>query len=189
MEWKVIPGFTEYEASDNGRVRNTRKELALSWHNSGRWFVWIRDDSNMWKYIAVHRLVLMAHVGMPTKDKPFGLHRDDDPTNNDISNLYWGTRRENSYDSVRNGNHVQSRKTTCSIGHLLIEPNLVESTTRKGFRACLACKLSRNSHNMDKKKMPKRYNIGRDGFLRKVGESFEEEAHRRYVHIMQHCNI
>jgi len=54
------------------------------------------------KYVLVHRLVLTTFVG----DCPKGyecLHADNDPTNNQLSNLSWGTRRRNHSTIDRTG--------------------------------------------------------------------------------------
>ena len=50
----------------------------------------------------IHRLVLEAFRG----PQPFGCiacHLDGDRTNNDLSNLYWGTHQSNSDDAIRHG--------------------------------------------------------------------------------------
>jgi len=142
--------------------------------------------------LAVHRLVLLAHVGPPPSGKPFGLHRDDDPHNNALHNLCWGDRPANSYDSVRNGNHVQARKEACPLGHKLVEPNLVPSSSKNGYRGCLACKKTQASHYGDARRLARGPGMRgargpyrtRDGFQRRTGESFKDEADRRYAHIM-----
>lgn len=50
----------------------------------------------------VHVLVLTAFVG-PCPEGHEGLHRDDNPANNWLLNLRWGTRSENLYDAIGNG--------------------------------------------------------------------------------------
>jgi hypothetical protein len=45
----------------------------------------------------VHLLVLEAFVG-PRPKGMLGLHKDDDTFNNRLSNLYWGTHRDNALD-------------------------------------------------------------------------------------------
>jgi hypothetical protein len=54
----------------------------------------------------VHRLV-MIHFGGPI---PFVgaecRHKDDDPSNNSIDNLEWGTHSDNMQDMVKRGRHV-----------------------------------------------------------------------------------
>lgn len=49
----------------------------------------------------VHRLVLEAFVG-PAPSGLIGCHDDDDPSNNRLGNLAWGTRAKNVYDYQRN---------------------------------------------------------------------------------------
>lgn len=52
----------------------------------------------------VHHLVLRAFVG----ERPPGLecrHLDGNPQNNQVSNLCWGTRKENIHDQIRHGTH------------------------------------------------------------------------------------
>jgi len=148
------------------------------------------SDGNGMRVFKVHRLALLAFRGPPPPGRPNGLHRDDVPDNNHLENLYWGTRSQNGYDSVAHGNHVQARKTTCELGHLLAAPNLVECTAELGYRSCLACKLAQANHLHDARlraqgKERTRYNRGRDGFIRRRGETVEQEAHRRYAHIMR----
>lgn len=50
----------------------------------------------------VHRLVLEAFVG-PCPEGMMACHADDNPTNNNLSNLRWGTIHDNLADAYRNG--------------------------------------------------------------------------------------
>jgi hypothetical protein len=52
--------------------------------------------------IDVHTLVLKAFVG-PCPEGHECCHHDDDPTNNNLTNLRWGTRSDNLHDAARNG--------------------------------------------------------------------------------------
>jgi hypothetical protein len=52
----------------------------------------------------VHILVLVSFVG-PRPLGRYGCHDDGNPSNNDESNLYWGTPVENSDDKRRHGTH------------------------------------------------------------------------------------
>lgn len=54
----------------------------------------------------VHHLVLEAFVGPCPKGKQC-CHRDDNPTNNWLSNLRWDTPRGNAADRVRNGKQAR----------------------------------------------------------------------------------
>ncbi len=86
----------------------------------------------------VHILVLEAFVG----PRPLGLegcHDDGDPANNRLTNLRWDTPSSNAVDRVRHGHHHEAEKHTCPRDHFLIEPNLMPSQMKRGYRSCLAC--------------------------------------------------
>ncbi|QZE10566.1 hypothetical protein SEA_SCOOBYDOOBYDOO_251 [Mycobacterium phage ScoobyDoobyDoo] len=87
----------------------------------------------------VHRLVLEAFVG-PCPPGMETRHLDDDPSNNRLSNLCWGTRLENTMDRVQNGIHNNTRKTECSRGHKYTAENTIVSVTKTGTsRRCRTC--------------------------------------------------
>lgn len=58
----------------------------------------------------VARVVLLAWVGPPPLNKPFARHLDDNHQNNQLTNLAWGSRQDNSDDAVRNGRTRRGRK-------------------------------------------------------------------------------
>ena len=61
-----------------------------------------RDGSQ--KTHLVHKLVAAAFIG-ENQDNLFVCHRDGNPANNSVSNLYYGTRSENAKDAVSHGTH------------------------------------------------------------------------------------
>ena len=63
--------------------------------------------------VTAHRLVLTAH-NRPPKKGEVARHLDDDPTNNHISNLAWGTAQDNSDDMVRNGGVLRGEDVPCA---------------------------------------------------------------------------
>ena len=105
MNWLPINQFPNYEISDEGIVRriDTKKELAQSTKRGKRPYKRVHlSHKGVAKYVFVHRLVLTAFVG----ECPEGmqcLHDDDDPTNNRLSNLSWGTPKKNNETINRNG--------------------------------------------------------------------------------------
>jgi len=50
----------------------------------------------------VYRALAKAWIPNPN-DLPLVCHKDDNPYNNDIDNLYWGTKVDNGLDASRNG--------------------------------------------------------------------------------------
>lgn len=130
--WCAIPGFSRYEVSDYGQVRsfvgprnrphNPPKILKQTIMRSGHRNLRLTNDDGERCLWLVHRLVLTAFVG-PAPDGMYGLHRDDDPSNNRLTNLRWGTQAENMADMVLNGH-------ACS-GERSIEAKLTESIVRQ----------------------------------------------------------
>jgi hypothetical protein len=116
--WKPVVGFEGlYEVSDMGRVRSVARVVPhkTSGHLTipERILIGSRRAQmkypmvNLWagnkqhaKY--VHALVLEAFVG-PRPQKHDVCHFDGSKDNNRLSNLRWGTRKENMQDAVRHG--------------------------------------------------------------------------------------
>jgi hypothetical protein len=59
----------------------------------------------------VHILILETYVG-PCPPGLEGCHKDDNKSNNSVTNLRWDTHVNNCADRRRNGNHIGSRKLT-----------------------------------------------------------------------------
>jgi len=158
--WLPVVGFEcRYEVSDDGRIkvlggpgrgrRNEDRVLKIKPNTNGYYAVLLYPGGGA-HYVAkrVHQVMLEAFVG-PTPPGAFGLHNDDDRTNNTVGNLRWGTRSENSYDMVANGNHNHARKTHCKHGHPLSGDNLIVT---KRQRFCRACRRRRHEEYQARKR-------------------------------------
>jgi hypothetical protein len=104
--WKTIPGFSKYEVSDLGRIRNIRLQTIRNPYINlqGYYQITLSGDSNKRQTRMVHQLVLLAFVG----PRPEGLvtrHLDGDKLNNKPSNLKYGTPSENMADTLNHGSH------------------------------------------------------------------------------------
>jgi hypothetical protein len=205
-QWRPVPGYEgRYEVSDHGRVRSldaycgnrfgTRtlrkgRMLKLSIVKPhGYRSVQLADGRGNLTAVKVHRLVLLAFKGEPppasrtactgtTIQRTTGSATCAGATSPRTPT----TRRERQ---PRPGSQEGLR-----LGHLLVAPNLVPSTLAAGGRDCLACKQADSSHRGDERLRAQgrertRVNRGRDGFVRRLGESFQDEADRRYAHIMR----
>ena len=101
--------FLEYEVSNLGRVKRilggqgARAGRCLSPHESSNGYLHIRLTTNGEKKIAsVHGLVAEVFLG----PRPSGMqirHLDGNKKNNFVSNLAYGTAKENGQDNVRLG--------------------------------------------------------------------------------------
>lgn len=149
MVLHLHPEFRDYEVSDQGDVWSLsrviirsngrpytvpRAKLTPCWNGDHWQVVLYRDGKRHARF--VHHLVLETFVGSRPEGMK-GLHQDDDPNNNNVGNLYWGTSSQNTLDSVRNGGHHNAKKTRCKRGHPLEGPNLASWTSHS--RCCKAC--------------------------------------------------
>ncbi len=102
-DWRTVPGFPNYEVSDEGRVRGPNGILTPRVHPRGYLRVNLLRSGGRSTF-PIHRLVLEAFVG----PKPEGMecrHLNDCKADNRLANLRWGTPKENGQDAVRNGRH------------------------------------------------------------------------------------
>ena len=110
---KEVPGYPNYSITKDGRVW-TQKDR----HGKARWLKLCLDTRA--KYLSVnlihdgkrytrlvHRLVLETYVG-PRPDGMECRHLNGNSIDNRLKNLKWGTRSENTYDSVRHGTHSRA---------------------------------------------------------------------------------
>lgn len=127
--WKKIESSGgEYIVSSRGRVKNSRTGRILKPFVRGKTgHLGVQLPSGR-KY--VHVLVAEAFIG----ERPPGLevcHGDNDPTNNDVSNLRWDTRSANVLD-------LRGDKSKCRNGHPWVEENIY--TFPQGWQACRECR-------------------------------------------------
>jgi len=105
MKWLPIEGYPNYEISDEGVVKNINTGLILKQNTKKGTHKYKRvhlccDGKS--RYHLVHRLVLEAFVG-PCPEGQQTLHEDDNPANNRLDNLRWGTPKENHKTICREG--------------------------------------------------------------------------------------
>lgn len=119
-EWKNIPGYPGYQASNLGNIRsfwfygntNTLSETPHLMHPSsepkhGYLIVNMKNAEGKRGTRLIHRLVLMAFRG---NSKQYALHKNDNPKDNTIDNLYWGSQKQNVDDQKRNGKFLYGEK-------------------------------------------------------------------------------
>lgn len=134
-EWRIIPGYPAYEVSNRGRVRSIPRQIRYFSNQWRRWVVrWapghvrkphVVDDRGVvdvdlhGRFVAIHRLVLLAFSG-PCPDGKQACHfPDNSPSHNCIENLRWGTPVENCEDrdihgNTRRGSAVNTSKLSAS---------------------------------------------------------------------------
>ena len=97
--FRSIEGYKNYAISSFGRVKNviTGRILKGFDNRQGYLIIDLYKDGNR-KMFSVHRLLACAFLDNPN-DKEYVDHKDNDKTNNHISNLRFATPKENSHNS------------------------------------------------------------------------------------------
>lgn len=136
-KWKTIKSFENYEVSDHGNVRNTNtgEQLKTPLNSWGYPSVTLCDENGR-KNKTVHRLVAEAFI--PKIHKLLEVnHKDEDKTNNHVSNLEWVTKKENMNHGTRTKRASESRyKKVCQYnlqGKLLMVWNSMKDAEKAGF--------------------------------------------------------
>jgi hypothetical protein len=109
-EYRTVPGFDAYRCGADGSVWSHKvggkwKQLRPRANPRGQLRVVLRRNNAAHDFI-IGRLMLMSFVG-PCPDGMECLHYDDNPANNRLSNLRWGTQKENGQDALRNNKFTQ----------------------------------------------------------------------------------
>ena len=101
-----IPEYDRYYASKDGKIlslaRGEKKPLIMKQMSSstGHKYIYMYKDGKQYK-VWVHRAVRSAIDGEDKKDM-ICRHLDDNPDNNNVENLAWGTMKDNSDDRGKN---------------------------------------------------------------------------------------
>lgn len=151
-EWRPIAGYDGYFVSSYGRVCSVDRVVMRSndspqlcrgrilrpkTKNTGHLVVTLSMRNTEY----VHLLVLKAFVG-PCPEGCEGLHRDDNPTHNAVSNLRWGTRSQNLYDAISNGKkpvgeqNWNAKLTEDAVRFIRANPHLTLTGLANQFGVC-----------------------------------------------------
>ena len=115
--WKDIEGYEGlYQVSNRGRVKSLSRKVTNAMFSINEHFVKLVDNGHgyksvsLWKdnkgkHFYVHRLVALAFVPNSNGYKYIN-HKDEDKSNNDVSNLEWCTAKYN----CNYGNHTKKLK-------------------------------------------------------------------------------
>lgn len=107
-EWRDIKGYEGlYQVSSEGRVKSLdynrmgrTQVLKPQIHRRGYLYVYLHQDGKAKKFY-IHRLVAQAFLANAENLTEVN-HRDEDKTNNAVSNLEWCTAKDNSNHGTRN---------------------------------------------------------------------------------------
>ena len=136
-EWRVIPGFENYQASDAGDIRRLLSDHRKR-HGTHKIVNGTVQKSNGYRYhnlytdgvpkpYRTHRLIAITFLGEPPTPAHHVAHNDGNRLNNSTGNLRWATHIENEADKIIHGtirkgenNHL-SKLTEASVRHARTE--------------------------------------------------------------------
>jgi len=110
-EMGVVYSTYKWDCHGNVYVGSDKRPLATDSMDSGHLRVSLTQSGKTTKRL-VHQLVLETFVG-PCPPGCESRHLNDDPADNRLENLRWGTRKENSDDRARNNEGVYHVGRTC----------------------------------------------------------------------------
>jgi hypothetical protein len=133
-EWKEISGWPKYHVSNLGRVKRIKSQDAKNryWIEerilkpvptknsaSGKYkplFVSLSDSEKRKIEYKIAYLVLSTFKGNPpSKLENCVRHLDDNQENNALTNLSWGSQKENGEDRIKNGKTLKGSKNPKSV--------------------------------------------------------------------------
>ena len=152
-----IKGYTDYLVTSHGRILSLKgnkiKEIKKQLTTKG--YETIRlSENGIVKNCSVHRLVATAFISNPYNKSDVN-HKDENPLNNNISNLEWMTHKENLNYGKRKEKFIKSVSKKV-IGYSLTEIKVIvlkstNSGNKFGFNdghisSCCRKRKSFNSH-------------------------------------------
>ena len=96
-QWKQIEGFSNYEISNTGKVRNLTTGYILKGRLSKSGYLQVsikNDETKTFKNQYIHRLVAIYFIPNPENKREVN-HINGDKTVNEVDNLEWVTPSEN----------------------------------------------------------------------------------------------
>lgn len=106
---KEIPGYPDYQVTEDGRVWSKRKQGFLTPRKTNHGYLSVALYANgLRNDIGIHRLVMWAYVG-PQPEQIEVRHKNGVRNDNRLNNLGYGTRSDNAKDRVAHGNNHQTK--------------------------------------------------------------------------------
>ncbi len=104
----IIENFPNYRIDSTGNIWSIRTKRCKLMNpytfKFGYKMVCLHRDGKFFNFL-VHRLVAKSFIPNP-ENKPFVCHKNDNPSDNRVNNLFWGTQKDNMDDMISKGRKV-----------------------------------------------------------------------------------
>ena len=140
-----IPGYPGYYISKRGVLYsrwdiNGKGVLKKRYHKkvphlnkNGRYIIGLSQPGLGTTKWLIHRLVALVYIPNPEK-LPYVCHKDNVPTNNSVSNLYWGTQKDNMSQASMEGRlHQNKGKDSINYKGTEIQRSYIPRLIELGF--------------------------------------------------------
>jgi len=151
--WKIIPVDNNYEASNDGQIREVKTGKKIS--------QWLDKDGYLivtlsGKLYRVHRLIALTFISNPN-NLPVVNHKNFDKSDNHVTNLEWVTYSENSKHSytgkhrdktliewVKKVQHLAAEASKTKVAQYDLQDNLLNvfNSQRKASEKTGTCRSS-----------------------------------------------
>ena len=110
-EYRIIVGHENYSVSNLGNVKNNMTQCIIKQrkHTGGCYCIVDLRKDKIRKTCTIHRLVALAFIE-PIQDKPIVDHIDNNPSNNNVFNLRWGSLSNNQHNRKMSKNNTSGFK-------------------------------------------------------------------------------
>ena len=129
VEFRQIPDYPDYQVGSDGSIWSHRRgkwKRLKGWKELSNHLKVTLHNDPLHRLVFIHHLVLEAFVG----PRPQGMetrHLDGNPENNAITNLVWGTRKENVADAVHHGTAVIGHRGQDHNQAILTDHSVIEA--------------------------------------------------------------
>ena len=175
-KWRLI--FDDYYISNLGRVYSLKTNKMLTAIDNGKGYLSVPIRLNgKQKRCYVHRLVAKAFIPNPD-NLPQVNHIDGNKSNNNVNNLEWVTRKENTQHALKNGliPTALNEKQRKEVRELYYNSKLSTDEIGKIFNVSSSC-IQKNVKDIK----PKYNRSGRNKFGKKITDSEKEEIKKKYL--------
>lgn len=132
--FRPLPYSNKYYISSDGKVWSWKLGRLMKPYKHTKYKYLQLSIDNVCK--KVHQLVLEAFVGL-CPDGMEACHNDGNPENNDLHNLRWDTRSENTKDAVKHGTHPVAKLNEDKVRNI-----------RKMLRSHIPHRIMANMYNV-----------------------------------------
>jgi len=152
--WKPVKGFEKfYEVSNKGNIRNAKGKI-MKTHTNNRGYVMIDFTVNKVRTKKlVHRVVMETFVAN-VNNLPEVNHKDENKSNNYLTNLEWCTRSHNKQHSMKSGtyNKIYTQKNSLGKKHLPKAKSKYHNVGWDKSRSKWTATIRHNGKNLERKR-------------------------------------